>query len=135
MGNIIKEKLIFSNNMNETELLRTISKNGHNTFGVRVLNDVEICSYILIHNGEMIDGKFINDKEQSYIYLKILGGKLPDAVNIKNAINSFRDCIIIDSLCSMNNILSDNYSIKKNTITNAYKKYIEYKHSNNLYDK
>jgi hypothetical protein len=40
INNELKEKIIFSNNLNETELLRTLSKNNHNTFGVRVLNDV-----------------------------------------------------------------------------------------------
>ncbi|MBR6072414.1 MAG: PD-(D/E)XK nuclease family protein [Acholeplasmatales bacterium] len=135
MGKLVNEKIIFSNKLNEVELLRTMSKNGHNTFGVRVLNDVEICSYILVHNGETINGKYIDDKEQSFIYLSILSGKLPDAVNIRNAINSFRDCVITNSLDSMRETLSDNYSLKKNTIISVYEKYIDYKKKNNLYDK
>ncbi len=135
MNGKIKEKIIFSNNFNETEFLRTLSKNGYNTFGVRVLNDAEICSYILIHNGKTMNGTYISDKEQSFIYFKILGVNLHDSINIKNAINSFRDCIVINSLNEMNNILSDNYKVKKDTIINAYKEYINYKKSNNLYDK
>ncbi len=135
INNEINEKIIFSNNLNETELLRTLSKNNHNTFGVRVLNDVEICSYILIHNGKSLNGRYITDTEQAFIYLSILGGYLDDSINVKDSINSFRDCIIINTLDEMKNILSDKYKIKKDTIVNAYEKYIKYKKINNLYDK
>lgn len=131
----VKEKIIFSNNLNETELLRTLSKNGNNTFGVRVLNDVEICSYILVRNGKSLDGRYISDKEQAYIYFSILNASLSDATNIKNAINTFRDCILTDSLNEMNNILSNDFKLKKDTITETFAKYIEYKKNNNLYDK
>ncbi len=135
INNELKEKIIFSNNLNETELLRTLSKNNHNTFGVRVLNDVEICSYILIHNGKSLEGRYINDTEQSFIYLKILGGYIDDCINLTKSINSFRDCIIVNTLNEMKNILSDKYKTKKDTIINAYKKYTEYKKSKGLYDK
>ena len=135
MQEIFNEKIIFSNDFNEAELLRTFSKNGFNTFGVRVLNDQEISSLILAKCGKSINGKYINDKDQSFIYLKLLGGKLDDSTNIKNAINSFRDCVSKDTLSNMELMLNDLYKEKKNTIINAYKLYIDYKKNNNLYDK
>ena len=120
MSNLVNEKIIFSNDMNETELLRTLSKNGHNTFGVRVLNDVEICSYILVQNGKVMNGRYISDKEETFIYLNIINSKLDDAINLRDAINSLRDSILLDSLSNMKDILSDKYKIKKETIINAY---------------
>ncbi len=135
MIDTLEEKIIFSHQFNEAELLRTFSKNNHNTFLTRVLNDLDICLYILSHLGITINKKYINDNDESFIYYKILGGIFDDAKNIKNAINSFRDSSIINTLDNMDKILLNEYKLKKDTIINAYKAYIEYKNNNNLYDK
>ena len=132
---LVKEKIILSNSFNEAEFLRCISKNGFDTLGVRVSNDIDLCSYILMKNGKKMSGTYINDKEADFIYFSFLGGVLNDSSNIRSAIDSFRDCVIGDALDEMNDYLSADFSKKKEVIINAYKKYIGYKKDNNLYDK
>lgn len=132
---LFNEKLILANGCNEAEFLRTLAKNDINTFGLRVFNDMELCSYILMKNGIKMNGSFISDKEQSFIYYSFLKGVLEDSKNIKDAINSFRDCVDTDVLIEMEKVLSDNFIDKKNLITNAFKEYKKYKEDHNLYDK
>ena len=129
------EKIILANGFNEAEFLRTLAKNDINTFGLRVFNDMELCSYILMKNGIKMNGSFISDKEQSFIYYSFFKGVLEDSKNIKDAINSFRDCVDSDILIEMEKILSDNFIDKKNLITKAFKEYKKYKEDHNLYDK
>ena len=104
---LFNEKLILANGFNEAEFLRTLAKNDINTFGLRVFNDMELCSYILMKNGIKMNGSFISDKEQSFIYYSFLKGVLEDSKNIKDAINSFRDCVDTDVLIEMEKILSE----------------------------
>ena len=132
---LFNEKLILANGFNEAEFLRTLAKNDINTFGLRVFNDMELCSYILMKNGIKMNGSFISDKEQSFIYYSFLKGVLEDSKNIKDAINSFRDCVDSDVLVEMEKVLSDNFIDKKNLITKAFKEYKKYKEDHNLYDK
>ena len=103
---LLNEKIILSNSFNEAEFLRTLSKNNINTFGLRILNDMELCSYILMKNGIKMNGSFITDKEEAFIYYSFLNGVLDDSKNIKDAINSFKDSIDSDVLVEMNKILS-----------------------------
>ena len=137
MGNIIKEKIIFSNSFNEAELLRTFAKNGINTLGVKVMNEAELCSYILMKNGITIDGVFLPDAEADFVYFKFLGGKFEDSTNMRKAINSFRDCVIGDALIKMEDtsIISSDFSKKRNMLINSYKYYLNYKKENNYYDR
>lgn len=132
---LLKERIIFSNSFNEAEFLRTLSKNNINTFGVRVLNDKELCSYILMKNGIKMSGSFITDKEETFIYYSFLKGVLDDSKNIKDAINSFRDCIDSDVTIEMEKFLSDDFDEKKSIIMKVYSLYKDYKKTNNLYDK
>jgi len=132
---MLKERIILSNTFNEAEFLRCLSKNGFNTLGVRVLNDLELCSYILMKNGLTISGRFISEKEAAFIYFSFLKGIYSDSVNICKAINTFRDCVVGEALNEMKDILSSGFMKKKNTIVSAYSNYIEYKKSNKLYDK
>lgn len=132
---LLKEKIILSNSFNEAEFLRTLSKNNINTFGLRILNDMELCSYILMKNGIKMNGSFITDKEEAFIYYSFIKGVLDDSKNIKDAINSFRDSIDSDVLVEMNKILSDDFKDKKELIMSAYSSYSNYKKANNLYDK
>ena len=132
---MLKERIIISNSFNEAEFLRCLSKNGFNTFGLRVLNDLELCSYILIKNGQTLSGRFIPDKEAAFIYFSFLKGLYSDSLNICKAINTFSDCVVGEALDEMKDILSDGFMKKKTTIIDAYTKYTEYKKWNNLYDK
>ena len=129
------EKILFSNVFNQSEYLRTMAKLGHNTFGLRVMNDNEICSFILMHKGIFPNETFITDKEENYIYYSLSGQTYGDAKNIKSAIDSYRDCVIGDINKSLDRNLSDDFPDKKKQIKEVYQKYEQYKKSHQLYDK
>ena len=132
---LMQEKILFSNNFNQTEYLRTMAKLGHNTFGVRVLNDTEICSYVLEKSGLYIEGDFISSKDSDYIFYHLVGGDFGDAKNLRSAIDSYRDCVVGDVLKSLDENLTDDFPEKKRLIKAQYQAYTKYKKDNNLYDK
>lgn len=129
------EKILFSNSFNQTEYLRTLAKLGHNTFGLRIMNDVQLCSFVLEHSNSMPDGTFISSKEEDYIYYHLGGGDYNDAKNLRSAIDSYRDCAERDILNSLENNLSNDFLDKKNLIEDKYQQYEQYKKDNKLYDK
>ena len=130
------EKILFSNAFNQTEYLRTLAKLGKNTFGLRVMSDVELCFYILDHYQKMPDGDFISSSEEDYIYFAELQcGDYHDAKNLRMAIDSYRDLVKDDVLGSIDQNLSNDFLEKKNLIKNKYQEYQAYKAKNHLYDK
>lgn len=128
-------KILYSNSFNQSEYLRTLAKLGQNTFALRVLNESELCSYILEHGDKLPDGDFISSKEANYIFYHLSGGDYIDAKNLRSAIDSYRDCIIGDIYESLDNNLSDDFPKKKELIKKQYLAYQEYKRDHHLYDK
>lgn len=131
----IMGKVLFSNSFNQTEYLRTLARCGQNTFALRVMNDSEICAYILEHGSSLPDGTPISNKEQNYIFYHLNGGDYADAKNLSNAINSYRDCVIGDITQALEDNLSNDFPSKKELIKKAYQTYERYKKDNQLYDK
>ena len=129
------EKIIFSNSFNQTEFLRTLAKHGINTFGLRLMSDVELCFYILEHQSKMPNGKFISSREEDYIYYSLGGNDYHDAQNLRIAIDSYRDSVRGDILQSLDNNLSNNFPDKKKLIKDKYQEYEDYKATYKLYDK
>ena len=128
-------KILFSNSFNQTEYLRTLAKLGQNTFALRVMNDAELCSYILEHGASLPEGDFISSKEANYIYYCLSGLNYGDAKNLRSAIDSYRDCVIGDIYQSLEENLSDDFPEKKEQIKTEYQAYQEYKKDHGLYDK
>ena len=129
------EKILFSNNFNQTEYLRTLAKLNYNTFALRVLNDGEICSYILERAGIYPDGEFISSKEANYIFYHLVGGDFGDAKNLRSAIDFYRDCVVGDISKALDENLTDDFLDKKVLIKTQYQAYTKYKKEHNLYDK
>ena len=126
------ETIILSNNLNSTDFLRTIAKMGKKEIGLYIYNELEFLNYILIKNGISINKEFISNKSEAYIYMRILESKYKDAVNVRDAINSYRD----NEFGKVSfETLSDDFKKKKEIIIEAYNKYESYKRENNLYDK
>lgn len=128
-------KILFSNSFNQTEYLRTLAKLGQNTFALRILNEAELCSYILEHGSSLPEGDFISSKEADYIFYHLTKGDFIDAKNLRSAIDSYRDCVIGDIVESLENNLTDDFPKKKELIKTQYQAYEEYKKVHHLYDK
>ena len=128
-------KILLSNNFNQTEYLRTLAKLGHNTFNLRVLNENELLSYILECGSLLPDGEFISSKEADYIFYHLGSGDFNDAKNLRSAVDSYRDSVSGDVLPSLDDNLTNDFSEKKELIKSSYKAYVDYKNNNHLYDK
>jgi len=129
---MIKERIILSNSLNETEFLRTLAINNKNTIGLYVYNEIDFLSYILIKNGVKALGKLISRKEEIYIYMDKLSIKYDEASSIQAAVSTYRD-----QKFKMDNfdLLDNAFAKKKSIISQAYSVYNQYKIANNLIDK
>ena len=130
-------KILFSNSFNQTEYLRTLARLGHNTFALRVMNESELCSYILEHGDKFPDGDFISSKEADYIFYHLGKGETDfgDAKNLRSAIDSYRDCVKGDISEALEINLTDDFPKKKELIKTQYQAYEQYKKDHKLYDK
>lgn len=130
------EKILFSPKFNQSEFLRTLAKFSNPQFGLRILNELEILSYIQERTCLFLEGNFISAKQENYLFYKILGTNYKDAKNLRNSINTYRSCIIDqDVLTSLENNLSDDFPRKKELIIENFNKYRDFKRTNYLYDK
>ena len=130
------EKIIYSDILNETELLRTLAKSNINSVGLRILNTYEVILYVYSKLCLRKSGMHINDEEQEYIYYKLLNPScFADSKNVKDAINSFRDTGCGNTPEELTKFLDKSFKDKKDTIVDAFDKYQQHKIDNTLYDK
>ena len=86
------EKIIYSDTLNQTELLRTLAKRGIKTLGLRVMSSYDLALFILSKLGKSEKRRYLSNQEQDFIYYSLLKpNSFNDASNIRSAINSFRD--------------------------------------------
>lgn len=67
----MKNMIIYSNSINQTEFLRSLSLNGKDNFGIRVLNTNEICDEANIKLGYKVKDKFISYTQQVLLVYEI----------------------------------------------------------------
>lgn len=132
------EKIIYSDTLNQTELLRTLAKRGIKTFGLRVMSSYDLALLILSMLGKTEKRKFLSNQEQDFIYYSLLKpNSFADASNIRSAINMFRDTGKGNSFNELEPYLIKSFTKKLNTIKNAFTSYTQYKANSNscdLYD-
>ena len=127
--------IIYSDSLNETEFLRTLSKLGIKTLGVRVMNSYDISLYILAKFGKNKKGVYLNNEEQDFVYYNLLKPScFNDATNIRSVINSFRDTANGNSYQDLDQYLNKAFMKKTQTIKEAFEKYSEYKKQEDSYD-
>ena len=132
----MRESILFCNQLNQTEFLRTLAKAGSDYHFLRVMKDKEIIDYILESKGVRVPGKCISEAEEAYIYFKLgIGKTFKDAKDIASSINHFRDSTLGDIKEELKNTLSDDFPLKKELLVHAYDSYISYKEENGLIDK
>ena len=131
----LKNRIIYSDSLNETEFLRTLAKQGINTLGLRVMNSYDLSLYILSKLGICEKRKYLNNKEQDFVYYVLSNAKaFNDASNIRSSINSFRDTGKGNSSQELDQYLDKEYIDKRTAIIEAFDGYNKYKKDNNCYD-
>ena len=99
----MKQTIILANNLDGADYLKTIAKlsnNSANTFGVRVMNSLELAKYVLQLSGIVIDKTFITDNSlaaELYLEAKKIDyfkdSSYEDIYNLLKSINELRRCI------------------------------------------
>ena len=129
------EKIIYSDTLNQTELLRTLAKRGIKTLGLRVMSSYDLALFILSKLGKSEKRRYLSNQEQDFIYYSLLKpNSFNDASNIRSAINSFRDTGNGNTYSELEPFLDKSFLKKLNTIKDAFTKYSQYKKDSNLYD-
>ena len=129
------EKIIYSDTLNQTELLRTLAKRGIKTLGLRVMSSYDLAVFILSKLGETEKRRYLSNQEQDFIYYSLLKpNSFNDASNIRSAINTFRDTGKGNSYSDIEPFLDKAFTKKLDTIKDAFTKYNQYKADNDLYD-
>ena len=131
----LKNRIIYSDTLNETEFLRTLAKQGVNTLGLRVMNSYDLSLYILSKLGISEKRRYLSNKEQDFVYYAILKpDSFNDASNVRAAINSFRDSGKGNSFEELEPFLNNKFVKKLESIKKAFVFYNDYKEKENLYD-
>ena len=131
----IKNRIIYSDTLNETEFLRTLAKKGMNTLGLRVMNSYDLSLFILSKLGKCEKRKYLSNKEQDFVYCVLYQAKaFNDASNIRSAINSFRDTGKGNTTKELDQYLDKEYVEKRDAIIQAFDGYNQYKKDHNCYD-
>lgn len=135
------EKIFVSNQLNEVEILKTLSKNGVNTFGYRFFNTVELAKKVLIMNGIVIDKEMISSTRAIALLYKLIkdrGEFFKSASTYKDANKLYSSIKSLRGMCLENEIetLESTYcnDEKEKHIVNIYKEYKDYLRENNYID-
>ena len=132
---MLVEKIIYSDTLNQTELLRTLAKRGKKTLGLRVMSSYDLALFILSKLGKIEKRRYLSNQEQDFIYYSLLKpNSFNDTSNIRSAINKFRDTGNGNTYDDLEHFLEQDFSKKLNVIKDAFNKYTQYKIDNELYD-
>ena len=134
-----KEKIIFIPSANETELLRTFARFNKNTFGVRILNTLNLASLVLSKANSLYNIPNISSEMEVFIFKKILtdrskyyfqGDTILDAKNIRSAIFNALSLVLDfdDVKKSLDKSLFKDKNIDLFNIYNEYKSHLERNH-------
>ena len=117
------EKIILAPGANSTELLRSLSKKGKNSIGLRIMNALELADYALIKSGVVYNSRYISLSDQSTIIYSILSeadipyfksASYTDAENIATALNNLRRLLPTDEKSGIESVLNRGVFTKKN---------------------
>ena len=130
---MLKTKIIVSNNLNETETIKSLSSFGESSFNVLYKKPIELASYLLEKSGIFYAKKFIsNDVVAAHIYKQITS--IPffklfvynDVLSLVNTIQDMRYQIVNNEKEKIHEELSNNtgknniFTEKNEAIIKAY---------------
>lgn len=96
----MKETIILAPGINSSELLRTLARHGRNTFGVRVMNPVNLARTALTRAGSSVTKQYVSTKECPAVIFSFLNtipyfssASYSDAESLALAIRQMRQLI------------------------------------------
>lgn len=123
----MKERIVLASNINESEALRSLTKHGVNTMGLRIVNSIELAKLSLMRSGCAIKEKFLPRSEETFAIFPILKQTKPFGDSIlDDAIN------IVNTVATINNL---NSLVKLDTpIFDVINKYEKWQNENNIFN-
>ena len=140
----MKQQIILAPNLSGTDYLKSLAmfnKEGTNTFGVRVMNSLELARYMLQTSGVVVDKEFISNNNLSAMLYKTTKDipyfkdyTLLDIYNLLLSVNNLRKCIPSDEEEAIKKLPMDQFRDKNDAVKEFYKRLINTLSSNNLID-
>ena len=140
----MNETILLVRGANETELLRTLSRFGKNTLGLRVMDTPELAEHALFKGGVLLDAELITKGEAAAVILGIIkdmpffaGASYADAVNIYDTLSALRGLITGDEKTGMESALTSadcEFAEKDAQLLKVYKAYMRRLEDDNRYD-
>lgn len=138
----LKTTIILSNNINEIEMLKTLSFFNVPSFNVRYMSSLSLAKYLIQLSGISYKQDFIKDEDlAARLYTKIKeieyfkDSSLNDAINVIKSINDLRHYIINDESLEIHNNLQNKIFKKKNSaVKQVYDLMMLYLKDNDLID-
>lgn len=138
----MKERIIFSGGINNSEILKSLALNNIKSFNVRVWGANELAEYALLKEGYWANEKKLTSKEGIGIICGIMkeisyfnDSNYQDALNLYSSINSIRKLARNNEENVVAIGLKKGIFIDKNeAILKVYQKYCKYKKDNSLID-
>lgn len=127
----MKERIVVTNFINNTEFLRTLSKFGSKQFLLRIFKPIEFAQEALLRSGIIVNEGLINSGAQVYIINDLIK-KYPyfenvsfsDSCNLTSTLNETRLMICDDEEDAFDKqFLKGEFKEKNEAITNIYKEY------------
>lgn len=117
----MEERIILAPGANGTELLRSLSKYGHNTIGLRIVGAAGLADMMLTGHGEAYLKQFISFREQTALVFSFLNeigyfknASYTDAENVAASLNVLRTLIVDEEEINIHRILSKGEFPEKN---------------------
>lgn len=138
----MKERIIVTNFINNTEFLRTLGKFDSKQFLLRIFKPVEFAKEALLRSGIVINEGIINTGRQTYIINDLIkdypyfeNASFSDSCNIVSTLNDIRLMICEDEIETFNDqFVNGEFEEKNKAITSIYKKYKDIVVSNGYID-
>ena len=127
----MKERILVTNFINNTEFLRTLGRFGSKQFLLRIFKPVEFAKEALLRSGIVINEGIINTGGQTYIINDLIkdypyfeNASFSDSCNIVSTLNDIRLMICEDEIETFNDqFVNGEFEEKNKAITSIYKKY------------
>lgn len=139
----MKETFILANGLSRNEFCRSLAKLGVNSFGLRIINSVELAQEVLLRCGVVLNKTYINNVEQCAIVYSYLNeikyfkhASYTDACNLVDAFHVLRTSIVegdeLDEIRSR--MEKGTFKNKNEAVVEAYVRYSNYIYQNDLID-
>lgn len=126
---MVEEKIVITNELSETEMLKMLAKHNINSFGLRFMNPIQFALRLLNENNIVIEQEILSTSKANAIYHSLLvlndnifeySKSYEDAAAVNSTINSLRYLILDDEQETLSSKLKDEKGLDLIKIYSAF---------------